>query len=73
MTYISRRKQRRAATSAAPTSDSSPAPSTSSVPDGSVDEVLAWAGDDYARRAAALASEQARKRPRKTLLAALEA
>ena len=69
MSYTSRRKQRRGGASKATTT----APSTSSVPDGSADEVLAWAGDDYARRAAALAVEETRKRPRKTVLAALSA
>jgi len=69
MSYTSRRKQRRGGATKAKTT----APSKITVPDGSADEVLAWAGDDYVRRAAALASEQARKRPRKTVLSALEA
>ncbi len=39
-------------------------------PDGTVDEVLAWAGDDPDRRAAALEAEKAGK-GRKTLIDAL--
>lgn len=42
------------------------------VPDGTADEVLAWVGDDVERALAALEAENAREKPRKTLLAKLE-
>lgn len=38
------------------------------VPDGTVEEVLAWVGDDPARAAAALEAEQDRDTPRVTLI-----
>lgn len=41
------------------------------VPDGTAEEVLAWVGDDAARAAAAIAAEEARDKPRKTLLGQL--
>jgi hypothetical protein len=41
------------------------------VPDGTVDEVLAWVGDDPDRAGRALAVEQDRDRPRSTLVDAL--
>jgi hypothetical protein len=42
------------------------------VPEGSADAVLAWAGTDPARAAAALAAERGREKPRSTLVTALE-
>lgn len=41
------------------------------VPDGTVDEVLAWAGTDADRLAAALEAEQAKSKPRVSLIDAL--
>jgi hypothetical protein len=49
--------------------DSSP----DEVPDGTAQEVLGWVGDDAAKAAAALAAEQARPQPRKTLRSRLQA
>lgn len=43
------------------------------VPDGTVDDVLDWVGEDADRATLALAAEVARQKPRKTVLAALEA
>jgi hypothetical protein len=41
----------------------------SAVPSGgTIDELMAWVGDDPARRAAALAAEQAKSQPRATVL-----
>jgi len=42
------------------------------VPDTNVDDLLAWAGDDEDRRAAALAAENSRTDPRKTVLRELD-
>lgn len=42
------------------------------VPDGNADEVLAWVGDDTERALAAIEAEEAREKPRKTLLAKLD-
>jgi hypothetical protein len=42
------------------------------VPAGSAAEVLEWVGEDRERAAAALAAEQARSSPRKTVLARLD-
>lgn len=41
------------------------------VPDGPVFDVLTWVGNDLERAAAALTAEQARDKPRTTLVAAL--
>ncbi|MFI9558864.1 hypothetical protein [Nonomuraea endophytica] len=41
------------------------------VPAGTVEEVLAWVGDDHERAAQALAAERAKERPRSTLVARL--
>jgi len=38
----------------------------------SADDVLTWAGDDGARQSVALAAEQSRDRPRKTVLRELD-
>lgn len=43
------------------------------VPEGTANEVLDWVGDDPARAQQALAAEQARDKPRSTLIAKLEA
>jgi hypothetical protein len=51
--------------------DDSPGASEGYPADGSVDDVIAWAGEDTERRAYALAVEQEASRPRKTLLRAL--
>lgn len=40
--------------------------------DGTAQEVLAWVGDDEGRAAEALAAEQARDRPRSTLVKSLQ-
>ncbi len=58
---------RRGAAAAAP----APAPAPLSAPDGTVDEVVSWAGDDPDRRAAALSAEAARGTPRKGIVDAL--
>jgi len=42
------------------------------VPDGTAEDVLAWVGDDTERALAAIEAEEAREKPRKTLLAKLE-
>lgn len=42
------------------------------LPDGTVDEVVAWVGNDQARAQLALDAEQAKDSPRKTAVAALE-
>lgn len=42
------------------------------VPDGSAEVVLAWVGEDKERAARALAAEQARDKPRSTLVGQLE-
>lgn len=42
------------------------------VPDGTVDEVLAWVGDDVGRALAALEHEKTRPQPRKSLIKRLE-
>lgn len=42
------------------------------VPDGTADEILAWVGGDTERALAAIEAEEAREKPRKTLLAKLE-
>lgn len=42
------------------------------APDGTAEQVLAWVGDDAGRAATALATEQARDRPRSVLTAQLE-
>lgn len=47
--------------------------SLTDVPNGTVDAVLDWVGEDRARAAAALEVENDREAPRKTVLAALEA
>lgn len=47
-------------------------PALTDVPDATVDEVLGWVGDDAARAAAALAAEEGRPQPRKTLRARLQ-
>ena len=52
----------------APKSETKAAPKVS-VPDGNVGEIVAWAGDDPARRAAAVAAENERDTPRKGVLA----
>lgn len=53
--------------------ESEDAPSNGSeVPDGTVDDVLAWVGDDKARAQAALDAEQQRPTPRTSLVAELE-
>lgn len=44
---------------------------TTSVPDGTAKEVLAWVGDSQARADAALAAEQEREKPRSTLVDSL--
>ncbi|MEV0993426.1 hypothetical protein [Nonomuraea sp. NPDC050202] len=41
------------------------------VPDGTVDDVLGWVGDDPDRARAALEAEEARDKPRSTLVARL--
>ncbi|MEU4576619.1 hypothetical protein [Nonomuraea sp. NPDC023979] len=41
------------------------------VPDGTVEQVLAWVGDDQARAVRALDAEHAREKPRSTLVARL--
>lgn len=43
------------------------------VPTGTADQVLEWVGEDRERAARALAAEQARSSPRKTVVARLEA
>lgn len=43
------------------------------VPDGTADDVLAWVGSDTERALAAIEAEENREKPRKTLLAKLEA
>ena len=63
-------KQRASASEPAP---AAPLGSGPEVPDGSVDEVLAWVGDDRDRAAQALEVEQAKDEDaRKTLLEPLE-
>jgi hypothetical protein len=47
------------------------APDDDPVPDGTVDEVVEWVGDDEDRRRAALAAELAADRPRSTLITQL--
>lgn len=47
--------------------------STDPVPEGSVDEIVEWVGDDRERAQRALDVEQASERPRKTAVAAFEA
>ncbi len=47
-------------------------PSAPRPPEGTADEVLAWVGEDAERAAAALEAEQARAKPRSTLVAQLE-
>lgn len=42
------------------------------MPDGSVETVLAWVGDDAVRAALALEAERLREKPRTTLVAQLE-
>lgn len=41
------------------------------VPDGTIEQVLAWVGDDQARAVRALDAEHAREKPRSTLVARL--
>lgn len=48
------------------------APDAGSVPEGTVDEVLAWVGDDVGRALAALEHEKTRPQPRKSLIKRLE-
>ena len=58
-----------------PDTDGTTAPdvvSPDSVPSGTAAEVLAWVGGDPARARAALVAEQARERPRSSLIARLE-
>lgn len=62
-----------------PIADETPAvvadesPGVDEVPDGTVDQVLEWVGDDVTRATAAIAAEQTRHDPpRKTLLEPLE-
>lgn len=54
-----------------PVEEETPAETVDEVPDGTADDVLAWVGDDPARAAAAIAAEEARDKPRKTLLGQL--
>jgi hypothetical protein len=49
-----------------------PAPEVAPVPDGTVDEVLEWVGDDPTRARRAADAEQAKDRPRTSLLAKLD-
>lgn len=51
----------------------SAAPSGDEVPEGTVDEVLAWVGDDKDRAQQALDAEEDSDKPRSTLVEALEA
>lgn len=53
--------------------DAPPASEGGDVPDGTVDQVLGWVGDEPELAAAALAAEQAKPEPRVTLVRALEA
>lgn len=48
-------------------------PAGDEVPDGTVDEVLAWVGDDKAKAQQALDAEEDADKPRTTLVEALEA
>jgi hypothetical protein len=48
-----------------------PAPDVDPVPDGTVEEIVEWVGDDEDRRRAALAAELAADRPRSTLITQL--
>jgi hypothetical protein len=48
-------------------------PAGDGVPDGTVDEVLAWVGSDKARAQKALDAEDEAEKPRTTLVEALEA
>jgi hypothetical protein len=48
-------------------------PVEESVPDGTADEIMAWVGTDTERALAAIEAEEAREKPRKTLLSKLEA
>lgn len=50
-----------------------PEPAADAVPEGSVDEVTAWVGQDKERAARALEAEKAKDKPRKTAVAELEA
>lgn len=45
---------------------------TAIVPDGTIDEVLVWVGDDLERAALALADEVQKAKPRVTLVSRLE-
>lgn len=47
-------------------------PETDPVPDVDAKELLAWVGDDQARAVRALEAEQAREKPRSTVVTALE-
>jgi hypothetical protein len=49
-----------------------PAAAGDGVPDGTAAEVLEWVGDDHDKAAQALEAEQAREKPRSTLVGALE-
>jgi len=52
--------------------EAGPPPDPDAVPDGTAADVLAWVGDDHDKAAKALEAEQAREKPRSTLVAALE-
>lgn len=56
-----------------PTAPEQPVDPTQVPSGGTIDELMAWVGDDPARRAAALAAEQAKSQPRATVLKRLGA
>lgn len=56
----------------APAAVKDPQPVAETVPDGTAETVLAWVGDDTGRAREAIAAEEARDKPRKTLLGKLD-
>jgi len=59
--------------SSAPSGEAAPEGSTETVPEGTVQEVLDWVGEDKDRAQKALDAESSRDEPRTTLVSALEA
>ena len=66
------KKSRAGKKSSASRAKSSGADTSNDVPEGSVDEVLEWVGDDKTKALAALDAENAKSSPRKTAIEELE-
>ena len=66
------KKSRADKKSSASRTNSSGADTSNDVPEGSVDEVLEWVGNDKTKALAALDAENAKSNPRKTAIEELE-